>query len=137
MLFPLDKKDPVMDMSQSAGSNEITLERTEILPLNLRNRDALLASYMPFLKHGGIFVPTEKTYTFGQELYVLLTVQDEQQRISLEGNVVWITPKTVVSNRMAGIGIQLSNNEAGREARKKIEGILGALLNATRPTRTL
>ena len=37
--------------------------RPGVLSLNIRERAALYAAYMPFLKGGGIFIPTSRQYS--------------------------------------------------------------------------
>ena len=34
-----------------------------ILSLTIKDKAVLYAAYMPFIKHGGLFIPTNKTYT--------------------------------------------------------------------------
>ena len=53
----------------------------------------LYAAYMPFIKNGGLFIPTNKSYKLGDEVFMLLNLMDEQEKIPVAGKVVWITPK--------------------------------------------
>jgi type IV pilus assembly protein PilZ len=46
--------------------------RPGVLSLNIRERAALYAAYMPFLKGGGIFIPTSRQYQLGEEVFMLL-----------------------------------------------------------------
>ena len=55
----------------------------------------------------------------------------------MQGTVVWITPEGVQGNRTQGIGVQFTNDETGAAAQKKIEGILGGTLTASRTTHTM
>ena len=41
--------------------------RQGILSLAVRDKNALYAAYMPFIKNGGLFVPTKKSYTLGKK----------------------------------------------------------------------
>ncbi|MBY0346041.1 MAG: PilZ domain-containing protein [Neisseriaceae bacterium] len=111
--------------------------RNNILQLNLRDKNALRALYMPFLRNGGIFIPTETPYKLGDEIYVLLTLTEENSRIPLQGQVVWITPKGMQGNRIEGVGIKFYETEAGQQARRTLETWLGALLSIRKPTRTI
>ena len=78
------------------------LNRPGVLSLNIREKAALYAAYMPFLKGGGIFIPTNRAYQLGEEVFMLLSLMDDPQRIAVQGRVVWITPEgvrtTVVDN---------------------------------------
>lgn len=111
--------------------------RPGVLSLNIRERSALFAAYMPFLRGGGIFIPTSRQYKLGDEVFMLLQLMDEPAKIAVQGKVVWITPEGVQGNRTQGIGVQFSPNETGSAARAKIEALLGGSLASTRPTHTM
>ena len=48
--------------------------RQGILSLAVKDKAALYNAYMPFVKGGGIFVPTPKRYFLGDEVFLLLTL---------------------------------------------------------------
>lgn len=56
--------------------------RSGILSLALKDVESLYASYMPFVKNGGLFVPTRKDYLLGDEVFVLLELMDEPEKNS-------------------------------------------------------
>ena len=64
-----------------------------VLSLWIRDRRVLRAAYMPFLVHGGLFVPTERQFRLGDEVFLVLRLLDEPERIPVAGRVVWVTPK--------------------------------------------
>ena len=109
--------------------------RPTVLSLTIKDKSALYAAYMPFLRGGGLFVPTNKTYTLGEEVFMLLTLLDEPEKLPVAGNVVWITPVGAQGNRAAGVGVQFSAKDD--VARTKIEAILGGVLQSNRPTHTM
>ncbi len=111
--------------------------RPGVLSLNIRERTALYAAYMPFLKGGGIFIPTNRPYRLGDEVFMLLSLMEDPARIAVQGKVVWITPEGVQGNRTQGIGVQFTNDESGTSARNRIETILGGTLSASRSTHTM
>ena len=74
------------------------LPRPGVLSLNIREKAALYAAYMPFLKGGGIFIPTSRDYRLGEEVFMLLSLMDDPNRIAVQGKVVWITPEGVQGN---------------------------------------
>ncbi len=111
--------------------------RPGVLSLNIREKAALYAAYMPFLKGGGIFIPTARQYTLGEEVFMLLSLMDDPNRIAVQGKVVWITPEGVQGNRTQGIGVQFTNDETGANAKATIERILGESLASTRATHTM
>jgi type IV pilus assembly protein PilZ len=110
--------------------------RQGILSLTIKDKNALYAAYMQFVKNGGLFIPTTKRYQLGDEVFMLLTLMDEAERIPVAGKVVWITPLGSEGNRAAGIGVQFSDQDGG-VARNKIEGFLAGALESDRPTHTM
>lgn len=110
--------------------------RQGILSLTIKDKNALYAAYMQFVKNGGLFIPTTKRYQLGDEVFMLLTLMDEAERIPVAGKVVWITPMGAEGNRAAGVGVQFSEQDGG-VARNKIEGFLAGALQSDRPTHTM
>jgi type IV pilus assembly protein PilZ len=110
--------------------------RQRILSFVIKDKQALYASYMPFIKNGGLFIPTTKRYSLGDELFLLLQLMDEKERVPVAGKVVWITPLGAEGNRQVGVGIQFSDQDKG-DARRKIEQYLAGGLEAERPTHTM
>ncbi len=115
-------------MSQQGGRNGI-------LSLTIKDKAVLYSAYMPFLHHGGLFVPTNKTYKVGDEVFMLLNLMDEPDKIPIAGKVVWLTPKGAQGNRTAGIGVQFSEEDAIANA--KIANHLAGSLDSDRPTHTM
>ena len=111
--------------------------RQNILSVAISDKAVLHESYMPFVKNGGLFIPTKKTYSLGNEVFVLLTLMDEREKIPFAGRVVWITPKGAQGNRPAGIGVQFHNDQNGTAVRNKIETYLAGALKSDRPTYTM
>jgi type IV pilus assembly protein PilZ len=109
--------------------------RNGILSLTIKDKAVLYSAYMPFLNHGGLFVPTNKDYNIGDEVFMLLNLMDEPDKIPIAGKVVWITPKGAQGNRTAGIGVQFSEEDAN--ANSKIENHLAGSLESDRPTHTM
>lgn len=107
-----------------------------ILTLSIREKSALYAAYMPFVKNGGLFVPTNKNYQIGDEVFMLLTLMEETEKLPIAGRVVWITPKGAQGNRLAGIGVQFSDQDGGA-VRNKIETYLAGALQSERTTHTM
>jgi type IV pilus assembly protein PilZ len=107
-----------------------------ILSFSIKDRNALYQSYMPFVKNGGLFIPTTKRYQLGDEIFLLLQLMEEPDRIPVAGCVVWVTPVGAEGNRTVGVGVQFSEQDKGL-ARRKIEEILAGALKAERPTHTM
>ena len=109
--------------------------RSGILSLTIKDKAVLYSAYMPFIKHGGLFIPTAKDYKLGEEIFLLLNLMDEAEKIPVAGKVVWITPKGAQGNRAAGIGVQFSDQDD--TARRTIENYLAGSLESDRPTHTM
>jgi len=109
--------------------------RNGILSLTIKDKAVLYAAYMPFLEHGGLFIPTNKPYRLGDEVFMLLNLMDEPEKIPVAGRVVWVTPKRAQGNRAAGIGVQFNGQDD--TANKKIEAYLAGSLESDRPTHTM
>ncbi len=109
--------------------------RQGILSLTIKDKAVLYAAYMPFLENGGLFVPTNKQYSIGDEVFMLLTLMDEPEKIPIAGRVVWITPIGAQGSRQAGVGVQFSEQDATANA--KIEVHLGGALNSEKQTHTM
>lgn len=109
--------------------------RQGILSLTIKDKSVLYSAYMPFLENGGLFVPTNKKYSIGDEVFMLLTLMDDPEKIPIAGRVVWVTPAGAQGNRQAGVGIQFSEQDASANA--KIENHLGGALNSERQTHTM
>src|SRR6267142_2404443 len=130
----MSDKKPVRGIP-NAPLTGVGAARPGVLSLNIRERAALYAAYMPFLRGGGIFIPTSRQYQLGEEVFMLLSLMDDPNRIAVQGKVVWITPEGVQGNRTQGIGVQFTQDETGAGARETIERILGEASASTRTTR--
>ncbi len=107
-----------------------------ILSLSIKEKNSLYAAYIPFIKNGGLFIPTGKPYQLGDEVFILLHLMDEPDRIPVAGKVVWVTPRGASGNRTPGIGVQFNPDDKGG-TRQKIEDLLGGSLNTEKPTHTM
>nr|WP_295379189.1 PilZ domain-containing protein [Pseudoxanthomonas sp.] len=111
--------------------------RQGILSLAVKDKAALYNAYMPFMKGGGIFVPTPKRYFLGDEVFLLLTLPESTERLPVAGKVVWVTPAGAQGARTAGIGVQFPDNSDGEAIKNRIETILAGTLSADKPTHTM
>ncbi len=119
-------------MSANAGG-----ARQGILSLAVKDKAGLYNAYMPYLKNGGIFVPTAKRYFLGDEVFLLLTLPESSERLPVAGKVIWITPTGAQGNRTAGIGVQFTDTSEGETVKGRIETLLAGTLNSDRPTQTM
>ena len=105
-----------------------------ILSLTIKDKAILYAAYMPFVNNGGLFIPTGKQYRLGDEVFMLLNLMDEPEKLPVAGKVVWVTPQGAQNSRAAGIGVQFADDSV---ARQKIENYLAGSLESGRPTHTM
>ena len=111
--------------------------RQGILTLTIKDKGALYNAYMPYIKNGGLFVPTVKQYTLADEVFILLTLMEDKSRMPIAGKVIWVTPPGSQGNRTAGIGVQFSQGNDAETARTKIESHLAGIMNSDRTTHTM
>jgi type IV pilus assembly protein PilZ len=123
--------------ASSAVAGGAGVARPSVLSLPIKEKAALYAAYMPFLKNGGIFVPTSKSYKVGDEIYLILTLMDDPTKYPIAGKIAWITPAGANNGKAQGIGVHFSADDSGQRVKARIEELLGAALRSSRATHTL
>lgn len=111
--------------------------RPSVIQLAIKEKAALYAAYIPLFSEGGVFIPTNKEYRIGDDIYMLLSLPNEPQRYPVAGKVAWITPAKAANNRTQGVGVQFPSDDKSRQLKLRIEEILGAHLASERPTQTI
>jgi len=114
--------------------------RKGILSLKIGDETMLYRAYMPFLKNGGIFIPTNKVYRLGEEVFILLTLMNDPEKIPVAGSIAWVTPKGSQGNQAAGIGVHFSSvagDDSAKIVKGKIESHLADRLNSDKATHTM
>ncbi|MCH8551028.1 MAG: PilZ domain-containing protein [Natronospirillum sp.] len=106
-----------------------------ILQLTMKDKAVLYAAYMPWVSGGGLFIATNKKFKLGDEVFLLLNLMDEPEKIPITGKVIWITPRGAQGNRASGIGVQFGAKS--ELAKDRIETQLAGAMNSDRPTHTL
>jgi type IV pilus assembly protein PilZ len=123
--------------TSAPASGSAPVSRPSVLSLPIKEKAALYAAYMPFLTNGGIFVPTNKSYKVGDEIYLILTLMDDPTKYPIAGKIAWVTPAGANNNKAQGIGVHFSADEGGQRVKLRIEELLGAVLRSSRATHTL
>lgn len=108
--------------------------RQGVLAVTIKDKNTLYAAYMPYLKQGGLFIPTSKDYKLGEEVFMLITLMEEQEKIPVLTRVVWVTPSGAQGSRPPGIGVQFSDDGT---ARSKIEAYIPNAADSERATHTM
>jgi len=110
--------------------------RPSVLSLTISQRSALYAAYIPQLKRGGLFIPTTRQYRLGDDVFMLLSIMDDPNKLPVAGKVVWMTPPNCQGSKTQGVGVHFSDDESGHAARRRIETLLSGLLQSSRTTHT-
>ena len=63
------------------------MSKPGLLTLTIKDKSALYLAYMPFIKNGGLFIPTNSSYKLGDEVFMLLNVMGEEEKIPVAGRV--------------------------------------------------
>jgi type IV pilus assembly protein PilZ len=94
-----------------------------ILQYVIQDPVELNLSFMPFVKGGGLFIPTSTEYLLGEVVKVELQLPGKKDFLLIEGKVVWVTPSNALHHVLPGIGIQFSGLNA-QNIREQIESHL-------------
>ncbi len=107
----------------------------ERLELELKDTQSLRRAFMPFVRNGGVFVPTDRQYALGEEVTVSIRMFDTPEPMVVEGAVIWVTPFRAQGRRTAGVGVQFGPDE---HFRSLVDERLGnSASSADEPTHTL
>ncbi len=115
---------------------EKTEQKLPIIPLRFKTRGQLYKSYMPWFKNGGLFIPTSKRFTMGQEILMMVMLPESNEKYPAAGIVSWITPENSTGHKKAGVGVEFTDDE-GIALRYRIDGLLRELLEKGEPSYTL
>jgi len=124
-------------MKPLTESNEPSAARASVIQLNIKERAALYAAYVPLFTDGGLFIPTSREYRLGDDVFLLLTLPSDPERHPVAGKVAWITPANPSGNRTQGVGVRFPADDKSRQLKKRIEDMLGSLLSSDRSTHTI
>ncbi|MGB5598973.1 PilZ domain-containing protein [Thiothrix litoralis] len=97
------------------------------LSMAIAEKSALHACYMPFIKDGGMFVPTTDKFTLHDDIILHLRLVEDGKKLLIPGRVVWIAPGVGQRGTSPGIGLQFTGEHRFR-VKQFIEEMLGDLL---------
>lgn len=123
--------------SGTGAASTGAMARPSVIQLVFREKGALYAAYMPAFTDGGLFVPTTREYTLGDDIYLLLSLPEDPQRYPVAGKIAWITPANASGGRTQGVGVRFPADDKTRLLRVKIEQILGTNISSSKPTQTI
>lgn len=117
------------------------LPNEEITPLatpkpimfEIKDKNQLYSFYMPFLKHGGIFIPNnnQKLMPPGSRALILLTLLGDPAKKTVTGKICWQTPPSASMGISQGVGVAFDDNEGNKALKVQIETILVGILGKT------
>ena len=79
-------------MNKEVENTKAASSRNKVISIAIKDKQALYMSYMPYVEGGGLFLPTNKEYEMGTEMFLLVKIMDEVEPVSISGNVIWVTP---------------------------------------------
>ena len=123
-------------MNDATLNGDVSKPRNSVISIAIKDRQALYMSYMPFIENGGLFVPTQKDYALGDEMFLLVKIIDEVEPVHISGTVIWVSPPGALGNRPRGVGVQFGGDDA-HITKSLIETKLGASVSLTRSTHTM
>ena len=106
-----------------------------MIALTIKDKVFLHNYYMPFLQNGGLFIANRTEYEIGDDVFILLNLMDESEKIPVAGKVVWIAKKGVKSPLTPGVGVQFSDPD--NVAKDKIETYLVGSIGSANATATM
>ena len=124
-------------LTSAAANTPAKVARPGVIQLAIKEKAALYAAYIAQFTDGGVFIPSNKEYKLGDDVYVLMTLPDDPMRYPVAGKVAWITPARAAGNRTQGIGVRFPEDEKTKQLKLKIEQVLGGHLGSDRPTQTM
>jgi type IV pilus assembly protein PilZ len=107
-----------------------------MLTLQIEDKNDLYTAYMPFVKGGGLFIPTKKHYKLGDQVFIVLSFMDDPEKLPIAGKVIWTSPKAAQGGHPPGVGVQLGGKDSDK-ARDKIETYLAGAQKSDKPTNTM
>lgn len=115
-----------------------TLPQASARPMmfDIKDKNQLYSFYMPFLKNGGLFMPTKVHISPGTKLSILLSLPDDKMKKTVTGKVSWITPADALMGLAQGVGVHFEDNEQNRLLKTQIENALAGILGHSE-TRTM
>jgi len=63
------------------------MSKPGLLTLTIKDKSALYLAYMPYIINGGLFIPTSSSYRLGDEVFMLLNLMGEDEKIPVAGTV--------------------------------------------------
>src|SRR6185369_2325862 len=70
----------ISNMAARDATSRSGINKPGLLTLTIKDKSALYLAYMPFVKNGGLFIPTNSNYRLGDEVFMLLNLMGEDEK---------------------------------------------------------
>lgn len=94
-----------------------------VIAVSLKDKTALHANYMPFIKGGGLYAMTDQLYNLGDQVILSVKIQTLGKKFAIPGKVVWMSPQ---QSQGQGVGVQFTGRTKDN-VRSALESLLGDL----------
>jgi len=98
-------------------------QHSNLFFLSIASAEILQSIYLAYIRNGGVFIPTRGSYTLGDQVFVLLSLVEEERKIPLCAAVIWITPIQSQENKYPCIGVRFIDSE------NKVRGLIERCLS--------
>lgn len=112
------------------------LVKPEVLHAEIRDKEALYSSYMPFISGGCIFLPTDIQYDLNDSVFLILKLPFVNLMYRFKSRVVWVNPSTTNRNKPHGVGLKIEDDVMAPQMTAKIESIIAGM-PSSKPTFTI
>ncbi|MGI9317361.1 MAG: PilZ domain-containing protein, partial [bacterium] len=99
------------DSGGSKSKGKQASGRPSVVSLSYPDKKSLQKAYMPFLKNGGLFLPTSTQRDMNEEIFLLVTLPEADKPVPVPGTVVWKTPSGAADGTPQGVGIEFKGRE--------------------------
>lgn len=106
-----------------------------VLSVTIKDVQDLQQTYMGYVRNGGLFVPTNKKYRMGDEVFMMVRLPQDDTRHAVVGKVVWVG-HAVSAGRPAGVGLQFVQSKESEILRDQLEKVLIGV-SPDKPTMTM
>lgn len=103
--------------------------------LDLSDLNDLKTHYLPFLKRGGLFIPTSRQVKPGSKLVLEVLLPNLSGPKTLQGQLAWRTPVGAQDRRLPGVGLHFA--EDYEEVKNYIEEQLANFTGKEAPSHTI
>ena len=119
-----------MSNAKLTPENELTATAKPVTIPNfqIKDKQQLYLLYMPYLKTGGLFIPSPNILAPGTKMLILLSLPDDVIKKTVSGKVVWVTPPNAQMGLAQGVGIVFDDNEQNKALKIQIENLLAGIL---------